>query len=305
MQHLLGLLPEAEQERLDTLSISDDTVAARLCDAESDLVDAYVRGDLVDEELDRFMTHYLTSERRRRKVLFAQSLLELERERGEAMPLLLPNLAARDTNSWSNKRWMAWAAAIVVSVVAGTIALDDLRLRRSLSGSIAALSALETRVRTEAGDLKTQEAQTGALKEEVSRLEGMVTDLKSASGAAANAKPVLARVASFLLAAPTRGVEATPVLTLAKNVEQLSVELKLDDPNFSRYRVSLKSRAGEVLVWQSPVLAPDQGKQGAALRLDLPADRVGDGAYSFDVAGIDRGRKVPVANYPFDVHREE
>jgi len=305
MQHLLGLLPEAEQERLDTLSVSDDTVAVRLRDAENDLVDAYVRGELAGEDLDRFMTHYLTGERRRRKVLFAESLLKLEKGRGGVTPLRAPRRAVAAETPQSSTRWMAWAAAIVLSAAAGTAALDDLRLRRSLSGSTAALSSLETRVRVGTNDLKTQEARSRALQAEVSRLEGMVTDLKSASGAVANAKPLLVRVASFLLSAPNRGVEALPVLTVSRDIEQLSVTLKLDDAEFGRYRVSLKSRAGQAVLWQSPTLTPETGKHGAALRLNVAAKRVKNGAYSFDVVGFDHGREVAVASYAFNVNREE
>ena len=306
MQHLLGLLPEADQERLDALSVSDDTVAARLCDAENDLVDAYVRGDLAGEDLHRFMTHYLTSERRRRKVLFAESLLNLEKERARVTPLpIVPPRTALTKRPPASTRWMAWAAVIAVSVAAGAVVLDDLRVRQRLSGSTAALTALETRVRESADELKMQEARTSALMAEVSQLEGVVTDLKSASRTAANAKPLLVRVASFLLSAPTRGIEAPPVLTVPSDVEQLSVRLALEETEFAHYRVSLKSPAGQTVLWQSPPLALERGQHGAVLKLNLPAERVHNGAYRFDVVGLDRGQEEPVASYAFKVNREE
>jgi hypothetical protein len=200
---------------------------------------------------------------------------------------------------------MAWAAAIVLSIAAGTAGLDDLRLRRTLAGSTAAVSSLETQMRVGMEDLKTQEAQSRALQAEVSRLERMVTELKSASGSVANVKPLLLRVATFLLSAPTRGVEAPPILSVPHDVEQLSVTLTLDDAEFGRYRVSLKSRAGQTVLWQSPTLAPGHNQRGAALRLDLPAERVKNGGYRFDVVGLDHGREVSVASYAFDVNREE
>jgi hypothetical protein len=306
MQHLLGLLPEADQERLDSLSVSDDTVAARLCDAENDLVDAYVRGDLAGEDLDRFMTHYLTSERRRRKVLFAESLLKLEKERKRVTPLpLVPPRAAVTKRPAGRTRWIAWAAVIVVSVAAGTVVFDDLHVRQSLSGITAALRALEKTERESTDELKIQEARTSALLAQVSRLEGVVTNLESASGTVVNAKPLLVRVASFLLSAPTRGIEAPPVLTVPSDVEQLSVRLKLEETEFARYRVSLKSPAGQTVLWQSPRLAPERGQHGAVLKLNLPAERVKNGAYRFDVVGLEQGQEEPVASYAFNAHREE
>lgn len=72
-QYLLGALPEAEAERLDELSVSDDDFAAALSAAEKDLVDAYVQGELTGAELAQFKSHYLTSSLRREKVKFAQA----------------------------------------------------------------------------------------------------------------------------------------------------------------------------------------------------------------------------------------
>src|SRR5437764_14399129 len=73
-EYLLGSLPEAEAERLDELSFTDDEFAETLRAAEKDLVDAYVQGELVGTALERFKSHYLSTPRRRVKVEFAQAL---------------------------------------------------------------------------------------------------------------------------------------------------------------------------------------------------------------------------------------
>jgi hypothetical protein len=74
-RYLLGLLPEDEAERLDELSLTDDEAAWRLSAVENDLVDAYVRGELSGETLQRFNSYYLLSPIRRAKVTFAQTWL--------------------------------------------------------------------------------------------------------------------------------------------------------------------------------------------------------------------------------------
>ena len=74
-RYLLGLLPDEDAERLDEMSISDDEVAGRLRVVENDLVDAYVRGTLSGEKLERFESFYLSSDRRREKVRFARTFL--------------------------------------------------------------------------------------------------------------------------------------------------------------------------------------------------------------------------------------
>jgi hypothetical protein len=178
-------------------------------------------------------------------------------------------------------------------------------VRRSLARSTAALSSLETRVRVDLDDLQTRVAQSHQLQAEVSRLEGIVADLKSTSAAVANFKPQLVRVASFLLSAPIRGMEPPQVLTVSSDVEQLSVTLKLDEAEFNRYRVRLKSHPGETALWQSSTLAPEASRHGAALRINLAAKLVNKGAYSFDVVGLDHGREVAVERYVFNVARED
>ena len=68
IQYVLGLLPDEATERLDEASIADDEVAAQLRSVETDLVDSYVRGQLVGATLERFESYYLMSPRRRESV---------------------------------------------------------------------------------------------------------------------------------------------------------------------------------------------------------------------------------------------
>src|SRR5688500_10329743 len=72
-RYLLEALPDAEAERLDELSLTDDEFAEALRVAESDLIDAYVQQELSGRALDQFKTHYLGSPLRREKVKFAQA----------------------------------------------------------------------------------------------------------------------------------------------------------------------------------------------------------------------------------------
>src|SRR5579859_5404845 len=75
IRYLLGSLEEDKAERLDELSVTDDDFAWRLRAVENDMVDAYVRGDLSGETLDRFRSFYLSTPRRRERLEFARALL--------------------------------------------------------------------------------------------------------------------------------------------------------------------------------------------------------------------------------------
>jgi hypothetical protein len=74
IRYLLGSLPEEETERVEEISFIDDEFAVRLSAVENDLVDAYLRGELSGEKLERFDSYYLASPKRRKKVKTAHVL---------------------------------------------------------------------------------------------------------------------------------------------------------------------------------------------------------------------------------------
>jgi hypothetical protein len=214
MQRLLGNLSEADTERLDELSVSDDMLAMRLWDAENDLVDAYVRNELSAEDQQHFKAHYLTAPRRLRKVQFAESLLRFGQAGNKVITLLRPPEAPAPARAGSARSWqMALAAGVVLAVAAG-FALDDLRVRQHLTGSAASLADLTSRVQGGVQELDAQKKRTSALEADTRRLEALVIELRAASAAAGGAKPLLVRIASFLLLPPKRGLEAPTVLAV-------------------------------------------------------------------------------------------
>src|ERR1700738_288904 len=73
VRYLVGSLPVELAEHYDERSIVDDDFAAKLSVVEYDLIDAYVRGELSGETLDRFKSHYLSLPTNRQKVRFAET----------------------------------------------------------------------------------------------------------------------------------------------------------------------------------------------------------------------------------------
>jgi hypothetical protein len=114
-QYLLGELAEEETERLDEMSIVDDEVAWRLRSVENDLVDAYVRGKLSGETLERFKSSYLSTPQRRKRVILANALLSIERQSTPAAPPL---------------RW--WAIAAAALLIVASLAFVFTSRRRSI-----------------------------------------------------------------------------------------------------------------------------------------------------------------------------
>ncbi len=76
-RYLLGELSEEEADQIDERSIAEDGFAWRLQEMEDELIDAYVTGDLTGDARQHFTDCYLSSERHRDRVRFAEHFLRL------------------------------------------------------------------------------------------------------------------------------------------------------------------------------------------------------------------------------------
>jgi hypothetical protein len=77
---LLGDMPEAERERIESTLIFDKELHDRIAAVEFDLVDDYVRGRLTGPQLARFESYYLASPLNRERVRLAREFPDLQRE---------------------------------------------------------------------------------------------------------------------------------------------------------------------------------------------------------------------------------
>src|SRR5262249_54694918 len=135
VRYLLGALSREETERLDELSIVDDEFSVRLNAAEDDLVDAYVRNELSGTDTEKFQSSYLSSARRRQKVVFAEALNifqpkapapvveEPRMEVAETPVSPEPRPENRVSRSWSWWPRLAFAGTVLVLLLAITYML--------------------------------------------------------------------------------------------------------------------------------------------------------------------------------------
>ena len=73
IRYLLGLCSQAERERIESEYFQDEAAFEKMLTAEDDLIDAYARGELTNEERQRFEKHFLTSLHGRDRVQFARA----------------------------------------------------------------------------------------------------------------------------------------------------------------------------------------------------------------------------------------
>jgi hypothetical protein len=75
IRYLLGELPAAWQAHFEEILFTDAQCNEQLVLAEDDLIEDYLSGALSHERRSRFETHFLVSERRRRKLEYAELLM--------------------------------------------------------------------------------------------------------------------------------------------------------------------------------------------------------------------------------------
>lgn len=114
IQYLLGTLPEAEAEALGEEMFASDDTFSTLEDAENLLVEAYLDDELSPDDRTRFEALFRSSTHLAERV---------ELERG----LRARAHTGRPSGHPSTVRWLPWAAAVLLGVSGGGLALRENR----------------------------------------------------------------------------------------------------------------------------------------------------------------------------------
>ena len=308
VRYLLGTLPEEEAERLDGLSITDDSFAWRLNAIEDDLVDGYVRGEFSGENLARFKEFYLSSPKRIQKMEFAEALSSFGAKTATAaaqteLAMTVPGSKPKQGSSRDlpTRRWFSapyfvpqWGfagGALVLLFAAGFLLLDNVRLRRQTAvaqGSHAALDQHEQELQRQLND---QRAANAALAKEFDNLRESQPNLDH-----------LKTVSAFLLP-PTRGAGRVPTVSLAGGTELVVLLLTLESDDFPAYRASLNDSATNQVVWRSANLEAASGSSNKILTVSFPAHLLRGRNYVLELSGVSskEGRTELIGGYPIRV----
>jgi hypothetical protein len=266
IRYVLGMLSDTDAERLDEQSIVDDEIAARLRSVENDLVDAYVRGALEGELLERFESFYLASPLRREKVKLARGFLDaIDRLPAQAATHVTSPVSLQGPVSW-RQRFIWLASAAVLLLACGVLLLQDVRLRRGLLDAQHDSAAFDTRGRELTRQLGEQSAANDALKKEVERLRAV--------------HPL-----ALVLRPQTRAAAPVSVIAVPSGLDVVAFELELEATDFSEYQAALKDPATRRVVWRSGVVKPVSSRRPPAVAIAVPTSVLRPQHYSFELSG--------------------
>jgi len=307
-RYLLGELPEADTERLHELSVADDAFAGRLDAIENDLVDAYVRGELSQENLKQFKSFYLSSPKRRQKVEIAEGFLALEHRaavapseaRAEtAVPFSRPR-ARQGVGGKSSQGMLAgrrlafqWglAAACLVLLIAGAYVLfQNVELRRQITQAQNQRGAADQH----AGELERQLEQARAAKEEA------LSELQRSRESHTNLDQL--KIVSALLPPPMRGAGSMPAISLQSGADLVVLVLPLEADDFPAYQAKLKDPVTNRVLWSSARLTAATSGEKKEVSISFRAGLLKQQNYLVDLAGIPKhGAAEPISTYAFRV----
>jgi hypothetical protein len=305
-QYLLGALAEADAERLHELSVADDAFAGRLDAIENDLVDAYVRGELSEENLKQFKSFYLSSPKRREKVRLAEGFKALEL-RAMAAPAISKgepavSLSPRGKVSRDRSRWRlialpqfafqwGFAVASLGLLVAGSYLLfQNVQLRKQITQAQTQHGAVDQR----AEELERLLEQERAAKEEA------LKELEHTRPWQTNLDQL--KTVSVLLPPPMRGAGSIPTISLRRGTDLVVLVLPLEADDFAAYQAKLKDPVANRVLWSSARLAAASGGERKTVSISFRAGLLKPQNYVVDLTGIpSHGPAEVISGYPFRV----
>lgn len=168
IRYLLGLCSQAERERIESEYFQDEAAFHEMLTAEDELIDAYARGELTNEERPRFEERFLTSLHGRDRVQFARAFAGAV---SGSQPFATRLHAVLDSfktlGGWRDAlRIVTITAVIVLVVVLSWLVIERRRMSNELRAEHAEPGKQTDVLRPGADAERTRNAETTAVRSE-------------------------------------------------------------------------------------------------------------------------------------------
>jgi anti-sigma factor RsiW len=291
-RYLLGELPEPEQLALEEQFFADEAMADQMRTVEQEIVDAYVRGRLGDEEKTVFERNYLAAPRHVERVAFARELLRIADETPvEQVPRSeLATSPSFWTQAWSYlsapRFSFAAVAAMGAIVAAGVLWILLGRLR---APNQQAPSQAQT-IQQNGSSSRASEERIARLEEENHRLSAEIEKLQNPREP--SVRPSLASI----LLLPTSRASQQQTLRLDPDDKQARLQMKIVRGTYVRYQVDLQPVDGGAS-WRSSVVSARRSGNDLLLSVLAPAGRLAPGDYTLTLTGVDAAGSAEAIEY--------
>jgi hypothetical protein len=299
IKYLLGDLSEEEQVRVEDRAFADADYRGALEAVEADLIDAYVRGELLPAERRGFERRFLISPQRRKKVAFARDLARVVAEAKAAESASSIRLSAwqallRLVRGWNPVLQFAAGLAVLIFVVGSSLlAIQGVAMR-------SRVAVLET----QRHDLqaRTEELQR-QLGEEQARAGSLAAQLQQQQKAGGAPVPLVASL--VLLPGLSRAESRREQLVLNPSAQIAHIEIQLEPgDNYPRFRAELRTLRGEEVLIRGS-LPRRRATAGYSVSFDVPASALAEGQYELALKGLLNDQSLQdVGYYYFGVQKQ-
>jgi len=286
-RYLLGELSEAEVDRLDELSVTNDEFSQHLQSVENDLIDAYVQGDMSRQMREQFQRHMLVTPRQLERMEFALSLARLTADN-----------AARDVTGGALSWWrsllssfhrsfyiqIASAATAIIGLLLSTMLLiDRFRLQDSANDERSAR-------------LREKQEFNAQLAREAARRSLPVTPERSPSPES--------RIVVLAFKPALSGLGESKQLTLSSPSDTVQIHLEFEGDEYVSYAVELSlAMSGQQIFKKSNLKARDKGAS-KLIDLVLPNSLLKEAGYKIVLRGLTaNGDYEDLSTYSFNVRK--
>jgi len=283
-RYLLGELSEQEQAALEQKYFRDQSVFNQVLKVESELLDAYSRGQLSTETREQFENSYLNHPSRRRRVEFAKALTTRIDEREAAT-----RQVAQRTSSvswWQSvlntfggdrpKLRFAMAVVAVLVVLSGVwIVVNNLRSQQQPRPIQAKRENDEPR--------KQEPPPQTPQQDQVEHTAQVPTTTSQPSPSPVPASKIVYLALS--VGGVRAGGSATKTLVIPPEANQAQIYINLKDDTYLQYRASLQRIGGQEIFTQSNI-RPRHSKSGAKFVFTIRTSQLTEGDYALTLSGI-------------------
>ncbi len=330
--YLLGELPEADRDAMETEVFTDKETFYRLSEIEDRLIDDYARGRLSGEEKLKFEQLYLSNPARRQRVEFALTMTgELDRQpdvspsRSNAEStfattgITTTGIATTGIESRAESRswWysfleslrqprLAWtvAAASLVLLIAGgfRMTVERADLHAQLTQLRLANEAAAERQRALESQLAAAQTRNGG--GQLALTLPTPTPVPAPTGQPPAAVPAAFTFTLNVFSLRSETEAAASRITLPAGTTALRLQLPLTKNDFPRYQISLRD-SGARTIFKSRKLKAAVSANDVAIFVNIPASQLTEGDYLLTLEGISGSGEIePVGKKQFTIERQ-
>ena len=301
-RYLLGAVSETERENIEAEYLTDEDVFEQMLIAEDELVDAYARGELADQERKQFEKTFLTSARGRDRVHFSQALAGVVSDARSVPRRVSPS----PSPSFFTALWASLTPKVRVAGVAFAVLLitafswllvERMRMRTELQE----LRAEQVRLTEQSKELqRIADAERARSAELAAQLQERGPEPLPTEGAIPPKRPSEDIIAFNISPGSVRGSGGTN-LAVPSNAKSIRLTLSFERPSSHKeYRAAIETADGNT-VWRKDSFTSRPNADRVSLP-SIPVTALPPGDYVLLLSGKQEdGSFEPVANYSFRI----